>query len=76
MMLSKVSNYLREHKRASVQDMSYALEAAPDALKAMLDTLERKNRVRRLPSGTACGGGCSKCDPHSVEIYEWQEGDG
>ncbi|EIJ33575.1 FeoC-like transcriptional regulator [Thiothrix nivea] len=71
MMLSKVVDYLRERKRASVQDMSYALVATPDALTAMLATLERKGRVRRLPSGTACGGGCSKCDPHTVDIYEW-----
>lgn len=73
MMLSKVTDYLRERQRASVQDMSYALAATPEALKAMLETLERKGRVRRLPSGTACGGGCSKCDPHNVDIYEWAD---
>ncbi|MEB4591662.1 FeoC-like transcriptional regulator [Candidatus Thiothrix sp. Deng01] len=71
MILSKVTAYLRERKRASVQDMSFALAAAPDALQAMLATLERKGRVRRLPAGSACGGGCHKCAPHSVEIYEW-----
>jgi predicted ArsR family transcriptional regulator len=73
MILSRITAYLREHKRASLLDMSYALEATPDALKAMLSTLERKGRVRRLPGGTACGGGCSKCDPHSVELYEWAD---
>ncbi|PIE00753.1 MAG: sugar metabolism transcriptional regulator [Thiothrix nivea] len=75
MMLSKVSTYLRERKRASVQDMSYALVVTPDALKAMLDTLERKGKVRRLPSGTACGG-CCKCDPHTIDIYEWVDAAG
>ncbi len=70
MMLSKVSAYLRERKRASVQDMSYALVVAPDALKAMLGTLERKGKVRRLPCGTACGS-CGKCDPRTIDIYEW-----
>jgi hypothetical protein len=29
----------------------------------MLGILERKGRVRRLPTGTACGGGCNKCHP-------------
>ncbi|QTR49291.1 FeoC-like transcriptional regulator [Candidatus Thiothrix anitrata] len=50
MILSRITAYLREHKRASLLDMSYALEATPDALKAMLSTLERKGRVRRLPA--------------------------
>ena len=71
MILSRVSEYLKQHRRASVVDMAHGLDAAPDALKGMLTTLERKGRVRRLPSGTACGGGCSKCDPNSVELYEW-----
>jgi hypothetical protein len=71
MILSRVSDYLKQHKRASVVDMAHGLDAAPDALKDMLATLERKGRVRRLPSGTACGGGCGKCDPNSVELYEW-----
>lgn len=71
MILTRVSDYLRQHGRASVVDMSYGLDTAPDALKGMLATLERKGRVRRLPSGTACGKGCCKCDPHAVELYEW-----
>ncbi len=71
MILSRVNEYLRQHKRASVVDMALGLDAAPEALKAMLGALERKGRVRRLPSGTGCGGGCCKCDPNSVELYEW-----
>lgn len=72
MILSRISNYLRQHRRASVTDMAHGLDATPDALKAMLATLERKGRVRRLPAGTPCSG-CCKCDPHSVEIFEWLE---
>lgn len=71
MILTRVSDYLRQHRRASVIDMSYGLDTAPDALKGMLATLERKGRVRRLPAGTTCGNGCGKCDPHAVELYEW-----
>lgn len=71
MILSRVSDYLKLHRRASVVDMAHGLDAAPDALKAMLATLERKGRVQRLPAGTPCGGGCCKCDPNAVELYEW-----
>jgi hypothetical protein len=70
MILSRVNDYLRRHKRASVVDMSLGLDTAPEALKAMLGALERKGRVRRLPPGTGCGG-CCTCDPNSVELYEW-----
>jgi Mn-dependent DtxR family transcriptional regulator len=70
MILSRVNDYLRQHKRASLVDLAHGLDAAPDALQGMLATLERKGRVRRLPTGTSCSG-CCKCDPYAVELYEW-----
>lgn len=70
MILSQVNDYLRQHRRASLVDMAHGLDAAPEALKGMLATLERKGRVRRLPAGTSCSG-CCKCDPNAVELYEW-----
>jgi hypothetical protein len=73
MILSRVSDYLRERRRASLTDMALGLGAAPDALRDMLAILERKGRVRRLPSGTPCGGGCCKCAPAGIELYEWTE---
>lgn len=73
MILSRVSDYMKQHRRASVLDLAHGLDAAPDALKGMLGILERKGRVRRLPAGTACNG-CHKCDPNSVELYEWVGG--
>lgn len=73
MILSRVNDYLRERRRATLTDMALGLGATPDALRDMLAILERKGRVRRLPTGTACGGGCSKCDPSSIELYEWMD---
>ncbi len=73
MILSRISDYLRMRGRASVSDMELALGATPEALRDMLSVLERKGRARRLPSGTSCGGGCSKCDPASIELYEATE---
>gem|GEM_PF-2261003 len=37
----------------------------------ILTLLERKGQVRKLPGGTACSGGYSRCDQTSIEIYEW-----
>lgn len=72
-MLARLNAYLRLNRRASLTDMAHVLAASPEALRAMLTVLERKGRVRRLPAGTACGGGCTKCAPADVELYEWTQ---
>lgn len=71
MIISRLEDYLREHRRVALSDMAIALNAEADALRHMLGMLERKGRVSRLPSGTPCGGGCTKCHPTTVELYEW-----
>ena len=72
MILSEIRNYLKEHGRAAVYDLAQAFDAETDAIRGMLSEWERRGKVRRLPGGTPCGGGCCKCDPASVEIYEWR----
>ncbi|HAG75291.1 MAG TPA: sugar metabolism transcriptional regulator [Thauera sp.] len=71
MILSRLGNYLRERRRASVADMANGLGSTPAALEPMLATLERKGRVRRLAAASACGTTCCKCDPATVAVYEW-----
>ena len=71
MILSRVTDYLKTYRRAALSDMVVGLDATPEALREMLAILERKGRVHKLPSGTACGGGCNKCSPSSIELYEW-----
>lgn len=73
MILARVEQSLREQRRSSLRDLAEALGTAPEALRGMLELLERKGRVRRLPGGTPCAGGCCKCAPESIELYEWQE---
>ncbi|QGU33620.1 FeoC-like transcriptional regulator [Thermochromatium tepidum] len=72
MILSELSRYLRDHRRAAVRDLAYHFDAEPDALRGMLETLERKGQVRRLPANTPCTG-CRQCDPTTIAIYEWVE---
>ncbi|MFT3849984.1 MAG: FeoC-like transcriptional regulator [Propionivibrio sp.] len=73
MILARIEQYMRDHRRSALNEMAANLDAAPDAVRNMLGILERKGRVRRLPSGTACGGGCCKCSPETVELYEWND---
>lgn len=71
MILSELTAYLAEQKRVALIDLAHRFGSDPQALRGMLSMLERKGRARKLPTGTVCGGGCSKCDPASIEIYEW-----
>jgi len=73
MILARVESHLRERKRASLSDLAETLDSNPEALRGMLEMLARKGRIRRLPSGTTCGGGCNKCKPEAVELFEWVE---
>ena len=73
MILARVESHLRERKRASLTDLAEVLDTHHKALRSMLDLLVRKGRIRRLPSGTTCGGGCNKCKPETVELFEYGE---
>lgn len=71
MIMSNLNDYLRTHQRAALRDLAYRFDTDPEALRGMLEILERKGRARRLPGGTPCTGGCCRCDPASIEVYEW-----
>jgi predicted ArsR family transcriptional regulator len=70
-ILARIETYLSQQRRAALIDLARQLGSDPEALRGMLAKLERKGRVRRLPAGTPCRGGCSACDPASIEIFEW-----
>ena len=79
MILSRVSHYLRQHRRASLYDMVNGIGSTSEVIAVMLVTLERKERVRLLPAGSSCGNFCCKCNPTTLAIYEWtgeDDGDG
>ena len=71
MILSDLTGYLAQHRRVALVDLAHRFGSSPEALRAMLDVLVRKGRVRRIENGAACASGCCKCDPASVETYEW-----
>lgn len=71
MILSELTRYLETHHRVGLMDLAYRFESSPDALRGMLTVLERKGRVRRITASAECSPGCSKCDPATIETYEW-----
>ena len=73
MILSELTDYLAQHRRAALTDMANRFGSSPDALRAMLDVLVRKGRVRRIGAGPACASGCCGCDQASAETHETYE---
>jgi hypothetical protein len=71
LILSELSGYLAQRRQAPLVDLAHRFDSSPEALRAMLEVLTRKGRVRRIENGAACASGCCKCDPASVETYEW-----
>ncbi|MGZ8096108.1 MAG: FeoC-like transcriptional regulator [Methylosarcina sp.] len=71
MILSDLRVYLKQQRRVALADMSSHFGIEADALRGMLGKWISKRNLRKLPSGTACGGSCCKCDPASIELYEW-----
>ena len=75
MILSDIKRYLSVRGQATLADMALHFQSSPDAVRGMLEVWAGKGKVRRHLAAASCGSSCSKCDPASVEIYEWV-GDG
>jgi len=70
MILSDVASYFSRNGRACMADLTVRFEMEPPAIRGMLDLLVAKGRIRRIGQNGACGG-CAKCDPERLEVYEW-----
>ena len=89
MILSDIRRYLRNNKRASLEELSAHFAVEPDALRGMLDHLIAKGSVSlqaspHMQEEPGCGkssgcGGCSFAQPlcssssQKAEIFNWNE---
>ncbi|MGH8497956.1 MAG: FeoC-like transcriptional regulator [Methylococcales bacterium] len=73
MILSELKVYLQQNRRVMLTDMARRFDMEPDTLRGMLTKWVNKGKVRKVASNAACSGGCCKCDPASLELYEWLE---
>jgi hypothetical protein len=71
MILSDIKRYLMRHQQATLADIALHCDAPPDAVRGMLEQWIRKGKVVRTLAGGSCGSSCTRCDPASVEIYQW-----
>jgi hypothetical protein len=71
MILSQVAGYLQERRSVALLDLCRRFDVDAAAMRAMLEVLGRKGRVRRVDTPAACHSGCGVCDPAAMETYEW-----
>jgi len=70
-MLKDIQEYLRKHRRACLNDLAVHLNADPQAIAPMLEMLAARGRIRRVGTETKNCGGCTKCLPQSLVLWEW-----
>ena len=73
MILSELRDYLKLHKRVTLNDLVIHFNMDADALRGMLGKWISKGKVKRLNPDSSCGTTCCKCDPALTELYEWLE---
>lgn len=73
MILRDVKNYIFERGQVPLREIGLHFEIDPEVIRGILGTLEIKGLIVRLPSGSACSGGCTQCSPESIDIYQWNE---
>jgi hypothetical protein len=74
MILTDVRRYLQQRGQATLGDIASHVRSEPSAVKGMLEHWVRKGKVHREHATSACGSGCTRCEPASVEIYRWLGG--
>lgn len=76
-MLIDIRNHLQARGSCSLADLALHFNTTPDAMRGMLSHWLRKGRVVQEGAGCSSGcGGCTSCDPATLEFYRWQDRSG
>lgn len=69
-ILRDVRDYLKQHQRASLNDLAHHFGTSPDAMRGMLDQWINKGRIRHCPAA-ACTSCATSCTSAPGDSYEW-----
>ena len=69
MILGRILDFLAAQKVASLSEIARAVDSSPDAVRSMLDTLQRKGLVHRFQPPGGCGSSCRECAQGEIEVY-------
>ncbi|WP_448872931.1 FeoC-like transcriptional regulator [Desulfobulbus propionicus] len=71
MDLIQLKHYLRSRRITPLQDAASHFQVDVETIRPLFEVWIGKGKVRRrMGAGSACKG-CCKCDPATIEIYEW-----
>ncbi len=71
MDLIQLKHYLRTRKIIPIQDAAYHFQVEVETLRPLLQVWIDKGKVRQRRETAAACKGCCKCDPATIEFYEW-----
>jgi len=71
MILKQILDYLERHDLAGLSEIAGACGSSPDAVRSMLETLQRKRLVHRYQAPQGCGSSCRQCAQADAELYRW-----
>ena len=69
MILGRILEFLAAQRLASLSEIARAVDSSPEAVRSMLDTLQRRGLVHRFQPPGACGSSCRECAPGEIEVY-------
>lgn len=69
MMLSRILDHLAARKVASLGEIARVLDAPPDAVRSMLDNLQRRGLIHPVRVNAACGTICQQCAQAGSELF-------
>ena len=71
MDLITLKHYLRTRTIVPLQDMAHHFQVDVETVRPLLQVWINKGKVRRQPGTAVACKGCCKCDPATIELYEW-----
>jgi DeoR/GlpR family transcriptional regulator of sugar metabolism len=73
MDLIQLKHYLRERKIVPLQDVALHFKAEIETVRPLLETWMKKGKLQKQNGSLGACKGCCKCDPATIELYEWIE---
>ena len=69
MILERLITYLSQRRVAGAYEISRAIDASPDAVRGMLETLHRRGLVHPVQVPQGCGSSCRQCTQVASDLY-------
>lgn len=69
MILECILDYLAQRRVASLDEIAHAVDSTPDAVRSMLENLQRRGLVHAVRANSTCGSTCRQCLQPGSELF-------